>query len=435
MKSDQALADVAIIGGGFSGTMVAAQAVRRGLKVVLIEGGGRAGQGTAYSTRDAVHLLNVPAAKMSAWSDRPADLVETGFEAGEFIPRRDYGRYLQHILTAAIADGLTLFETRAAAARRNGNWLLNLDNGDQVRARTVVLAHGNQPPLPLSVSEGIDSSRFVNNPWGAEARAAIERCVRERGDVLVLGTGLTMVDMVLSLCAAGFQGRIIAVSRRGQVPHAHAAHEPVVVDRDEVPKGICALFDWMREQSARFGWRGVVDALRPHAQSVWRSLEQDEQERFLRHARPYWDVHRHRIAPQVAAQLSGRINTGRLEIVAGRLRAVRDKGAAIEVEIARRGDAGPPVIERVGAVFNCTGPLGAIGRTSDPLLRQMLDEGLIAVDHLGIGMAVDAGSKAGERLWALGPLTKGAFWEIVAVPDIRGQVASVADAIAEELAR
>jgi len=256
--------------------------------------------------------------------------------------------------------------------------------------------------------------------------------------VLILGTGLTMVDMLLSLDAAGHRARIVALSRRGQVPRSHADHDPAPVDFDEVPQGnVLALWRWLRTRSAVVGWRGAVDALRPHAQELWRGLDEIEQGRFLRHARPYWDVHRHRIAPQVAEQLRAMIAEGRLEVVAGRLGAVREQHGALVAHYLRRGSPTPsPSREREGrfaAVFNCTGPLGAMARTGDALLRQMIDEGLVGVDRLGIGLGVDRASRAGERLWALGPLTKGEFWEIVAVPDISVQVAEVADHIAREL--
>ncbi|MCY7398392.1 MAG: FAD-dependent oxidoreductase [Sphingomonas bacterium] len=456
MKSDVAEADVMIVGGGFSGTMMAAQLARRGLKVVLVEGGGRAGQGTAYSTRAAVDLLNVPAAKMSAWPDRPDDFVAAGHAAGAFAPRRDFGVYLRSILDLAVAEGVVLVAASAVSAVRSSKWRVTLDDGLEYSARALVLAQGNQPPEPMRVGEGIDPALFINNPWGDEARAAIARVAREDGDVLILGTGLTMVDQVLSLDAAGHRGKIVALSRRGQMPRGHAAHDLVPVELADVPQNnVLALWRWLRRRSAMVGWRGAVDSLRPHAQALWRGLSDGEQRRFLRHARPYWDVHRHRIAPQVAEQLQAMIAEGRLEVAAGRVRAVRalatlrdvpstgsvvrqDERDVLMVEIARRGDRsslGPSREREVrfAAVFNCTGPLGAMGRTRDGLLRQMIEAKLVAVDRLGMGLAVDGASRAGERVWALGPLTKGAFWEIVAVPDIRHQVAQVADQIAKEL--
>ena len=445
MKSEPADTDVVIVGGGFSGTMMAAQLCARGVRVMLVEGGGRAGQGTAYSTRDAVHLLNVPAAKMSAWPDRPGDFVAAGHEAEAFAPRRDYGVYLRAILDRAVADGVELIEATAVSAVRDGAWRVALDDGRTVNARALVLAQGNQPPEPMRLGAGVDGAQFVNNPWGHEARAAIERAARDDGAVLILGTGLTMIDLVLSLDAAGHRGRIVALSRRGQVPHSHASHDAAPIDFEEVPQGnVVALWRWLRQRSAAVGWRGAVDALRPHAQVLWQGLSERELRRFLRHARPYWDVHRHRIAPQVAGQLDKMIGDGRLEVVAGRVGAMHDEGDHMAVEIAQRGNRpltplacgespSPSRGEGFSAVFNCTGPLGAMGRTRDPLLRQMIDSGMVAVDRLGMGLAVDGDSLAGERVWALGPLTKGAFWEIVAVPDIREQVAQVADHIAREL--
>ena len=435
MKSDPGAVDVAIVGGGFSGTMMAAQLVERGLSVVLVEGAGRAGQGTAYSTRDAVHLLNVPAAKMSAWPDQPDDFVAAGHDAAAFAPRRDYGVYLRAILDQAVDAGVSVKAATAVSAVREGDWRVTLDEGQDVVARALVLAQGNQPPEPMRVSAGIDPALFVNNPWSEAARSAIERVARDDGAVLILGTGLTLVDQVLSLAAAGHRGKIVALSRRGQMPRGHAPHDAVPVDAGDVPQGnVLALWRWLRGRS-KSNWRGAVDSLRPHAQALWRGLDDGEQGRFLRHARPYWDVHRHRIAPQVAAQLQAMIAEGRLEIVAGRVGAVTEHDGSLDVEIARRGSRpGFGERQRFGVVFNCTGPLGAMGRSRDRLLRQMIADGLVAVDRLGMGLAVNGDSLAGERLWALGPLTKGAFWEIVAVPDIRGQAAHVADRIARELA-
>ena len=146
MRSDQTDTDVVIVGGGFSGTVMAAQLCARGLRVTLVEGGGRAGKGTAYSTSDAVHLLNVPAAKMSAWPDRPGDFVAAGHETGAFAPRRDYGLYLRAILDQAVADGVALIEAKAVSAVRDGDWRVALDDGRTVTARAMVLAQGNQPP-------------------------------------------------------------------------------------------------------------------------------------------------------------------------------------------------------------------------------------------------------------------------------------------------
>ncbi|WP_420853427.1 FAD/NAD(P)-binding protein, partial [Sphingomonas segetis] len=185
-------------------------------------------------------------------------------------------------------------------------------------------------------------------------------------------------------------------------------------------------------RSAEVGWRAAVDSLRPYSHALWQSLCEGEQERFLRHARPWWDVHRHRIAPEVAATIARMIGEGRLRVMAGWILAAAETPDGIEVELRSRGaDASRRMT--FAYAFNCTGPLHSIERTRDPLLRSLLDKGEVRPDQLGIGLAVDEQSRAGERLWALGPLTKGRYWEIVAVPDIREQAAAVAADMAREL--
>ncbi len=258
--------------------------------------------------------------------------------------------------------------------------------------------------------------------------------------MLLIGTGLTMIDAVLSLCAAGHQGLIVAVSRRGQIPKAHADFAPAPVGQHQVPQGdLLALWRWLRRRSGEVAWRAAVDSLRPHSQALWQALPPVQQGRFLRHARPWWDVHRHRIAPQVAQQVADLVAAGRLEIIAGRIAAMRAVHDAVAVEIKWRGEEQPFDKIRASGLFqlalNCTGPLGAIGRTRDALLRGLLERGLVQADAHGIGLDVDKRSRAvgAERLWALGPLTKGRYWEIVAVPDIRLQAAEVADDIARAL--
>ncbi len=287
----------------------------------------------------------------------------------------------------------------------------------------------------MAVGQGISPERFINNPWGPEARAADERLAGSDKPVLLLGTGLTAVDHILSLAANGFSGRITALSRRGQMPRGHIPYEPMPVERDELPMGnVLALWRWLRRRTAQGSWRAAVDALRPHSSAIWQSLSEAEQRRFMRHARPWWDVHRHRIATEVAQRMKELIGSGQLEVVAGRVKAMRETEGSVEVEIARRGREGSER-RRFDTVVNCTGPLGAMGRTANPILKQMLTDGLIAVDRLGIGIDVDDHDRAGDRIWALGPMTKGKYWEIIAVPDIRGQAAAVAADIAEELSR
>ena len=406
----------------------------------MIDGSGRVGKGVAYSTTEPAHLLNVRAESMSAWAGEPDHFAkhfegEGGHPKG-FAERRLFARYLGQILNEAIGSGnvRTLSATAMGASRKDGVWRVELDDGETAEARALVLAIGNQEPEGLRVFAGAER-RFICNPWGKEAQAAVSELATSGEAALLIGTGLTMVDLVLSLNAAGHSGPILALSRRGLIPRGHADFEAAPVEQDELPMGsLRGLWRWLRRRSADVGWRAAVDSLRPYSHALWQALDPEQQRRFLRHARPWWDVHRHRIAPQVADTIMWMIAESRLEIAAGRILSARDVGTALEVEVRRRG-ANSSQTMRFAYVFNCTGPLQAIARTKDPLLRSLFDSGAVREDPLGIGLEIDDRSRAagGERLWALGPLTKGRYWEIVAVPDIREQAAAVAEDIALEL--
>jgi len=385
-----------------------------------------------------VHLLNVRAEGMSAIAGDPDHFArayeDEGGERRGFAQRRFFARYLGGILDEAVTSGCTeIVEATAVGGTRNGKgWRVEFDDGSTVEAQALVLAVGNQEPDELGAFANI-GNRFIRNPWGGDARAAVEDLAQTDGAALIVGTGLTMVDLALSLDAAGHQGKIIAMSRRGLAPRAHADFEPAPIERDEAPNGtVRGILRWLRRRSAEVGWRAAVDSLRPYSHPMWQSLDKSQQRLFLRHARPWWDVHRHRIAPEVGATIARMIGEGRLELIAGRIIAARDKADGIDVEFCRRRAAATQSTTFAYA-FNCTGPLHSIARTKDPLLRSLLDTGQVQPDHLGIGVEVDGTCRAGEHLWAMGPLTKGRYWEIIAVPDIREQAAEVADDIKREL--
>lgn len=446
MKSDAASpADgmpVAIVGGGFSGTMLAAQLARRGIASLLIEKAGRAGEGTAYSTRDPAHLLNVRTGMMSAWPAAPDHfsdwLAARGIAPGGFAQRVRYGDYLREQLAAAVESGLvTLVDGEAVAARRAGaGWKVTLSDGRAVAAGDLALALGNQPPAPLRAGgEIIDEAAIGPNilcddPWSDAGRAQVARAAASQLPVVIVGTGLTMVDMVLTLAELGHDARVTAVSRRGLDPRGHVAQPGAALDGSSAPTGLMPLWRWLRGRIAEGDdWRAIVDSLRPRSAELWQALTNDEKRRFMRHARPWWDVHRHRIAPDVAALLDTRKSAGKLEVLAGRIAGATAAGDMARLTIATRG--GGRIEREAGLLVNCTGPLGAVQATRDPLLRQLLDDGLASPDPLGLGVDADSrdAAAASERLWVMGPLSKARQWEIIAVPDIRGQAEAVAEAI------
>ena len=256
-----------------------------------------------------------------------------------------------------------------------------------------------------------------------------------------MGTGLTMVDVALLLDASGFEGRILALSRRGLAPRAHAGPGMAPSSLDVAPASTCAtLVRTVRGRAREVGWHAAVDELRPFTQAVWRGSDIVQRRRFLRHLRPWWDVHRHRIAPQVAAKIAEMRASGRLEVAAGKLVGIVAEDAYTRVTWRARGQQATRTIA-VRRIVNCTGPQGDLLATDEPLLKSLLERGLIRPDILRIGIDVDELSRAIDRdgaaqpwLLALGPITRGAFWEIVAVPDIRQQTWAVARRLSDQLA-
>jgi uncharacterized NAD(P)/FAD-binding protein YdhS len=413
---------VAIVGAGYSGTIAAVETARAapGAEIVLIEKSGRFAAGAAYGTNSPGHLLNVRACNMSALADEPDHFADwaagQGHGADDYVPRRDYRRYLAGLLDSAA--GVKRVTGEAVAVEAEG---LALASGERIGCDAAILAGGNfASRLPAACGAGA-----IHDPWSPDGAAALARAAAGGGELLLVGTGLTMVDMAVSLEEAGFAGRILAVSRRGLVPRPHVSPPAAPLVREPPAR----LLELVREVRSRSPWRPSVDGLRPHSIALWRGLSEAEQRRFLRHLRPWWDVHRHRIAPDVAGRIAAMRESGRLEVAAGRIAGVEGES----VTIARRG--GGELVRRFSAMINCTGPEGDIRRVGDPLIRQLLASGRARPDRLGLGLEVDgasrvAGSGPSPALYALGPLTKGSFWEIVAVPDIRGQAAGVARAIA-----
>ncbi len=333
---------VAIVGGGFSGTMMAVELVRLGrTDVVLIERRIAPAAGMAYSTEEGSHFLNVRADNMSAFADSPDHFARWVTTKGVgrpdgFIRRRDYRRYLQDLLAQAERSGrLKVMRGSAVGLATDADGIvIALASGARIGADQAVLAGGNYPGrLPAAL--GLPEERLVHDPWSPEGAAAVRKMAAEiTGDVLLLGTGLTMVDVSLMLADTGFGGCIRALSRRGLVPHGSQTTGTRPLEW-QPPARLRELFREIRRRSAESGWRSVVDGLRSHTIALWRGFTEAEKSRFLRHARPWWDVHRHRIAPESAARIQQLKEEGKLEVMAGRI-ASRRCGSAGDCAPRRR---------------------------------------------------------------------------------------------------
>ena len=432
---------VAIVGSGFSGTLQALNLLRHdGPATVLIERAGEPGRGLAFGAADPNHLLNVRASNMSAFPDEPDHFVQWLAHTGRteaahaFVPRLVYGEYLREMLLAArdAAPGrLTIVKGDVVDLIKDDGVRLRLADGRGVSADAAVLAVGNLPPHdpPGLEAAELSSAVYQRDPWSRPPAGDL----RDDDTVLLLGTGLTMVDVALTLEGRDFRGRIVALSRRGLLPRTHEAAHGAWQRLDERPHcGAAHLVRAVRDRARSIGWRNAVDELRPFTQTMWAAASGAERSRFLRHLRPWWDVHRHRLAPMVAERLASMRADGRLTVVAGKTLGFAERDDGVEVMWRPRAT---DRVERtaVRRVVNCTGPLGDLHRTREPLLRAMLDRGAIRADPARLGIEVDrataivdAAGRSSSRLFAIGPMTRGAFWEIVAVPDIRSQTWTLA---------
>ncbi|HEY2029062.1 MAG TPA: FAD/NAD(P)-binding protein [Myxococcales bacterium] len=436
-------ADVLIAGGGATGALLAIHLLRTAQRehvIVIAERSGRFGEGLAYSTRDPLHLMNVPARALSAISGLPDDFVEwlaaklPGSTASTFAPRQLYGAYLAESLalaqSASAAQLVRIPKEVTDAAETASGVRAKLADGSSIDASFAVLALGNPPPANPNVPDGglYESGLYRRSPWGSDALDDLA----PDAPVLLIGTGLTMVDTALSLSRRGHRGVIHALSRHGLLPARHERHAPPPTPWiPKKPTSVRALLRELREQPS---WRNGVDGLRPLSQRLWAGLEDEERARFLRHLRLYWDVHRHRMAPEVADAIALMRSSGQLQVAPGRLIDFQLEPFAAIARYRPRGSKSVRSM-RIARVINCTGP-ACLRSAGGVLVQRLLTRGLLCLDGLGLGIeaAFDGAcfDRRGTRsavLYAAGPLLRGVLWESTAIPEIRAQ----AEALSERL--
>ncbi len=449
---------IAIVGAGFSGTMVATHLLREArspLRVVLIERAETAGVGIAYREQSDRHLLNVRAEGMSAFPDQPGHFLRwladyRGDDAlvnpSAFVPRRLYGQYLRDVLATAADQAQRDVRLEIVHGEVTGctagqaRTTLRLASGSTIDADRVVLAIGNPGPAdpPVDDRQFFSSPKYQSHAWSMQGLISLRR----DDAVLLVGSGLTTLDWIASLAERGHRGAIHVVSRRGLLPRVHqpAARHVLGFDPAQAAPNVRALMRLIRAEVAHAiagggDWRSVMDALRPHGQTLWQRLPRPEQLRFLRHARTWWDIHRHRAAPRNLETVQRLIDQGQLQLLAARPVAFVERGDAVDVHLRPRGRA-DIVIRSVQRVVNCTGPDSNYRRLNHPLLNTLREQGLASVDDIGLGLLTDASGRLLQRdgapsptLFTVGPPRKGELWETTAVPEIRQQ----AQALAREL--
>jgi uncharacterized NAD(P)/FAD-binding protein YdhS len=366
-----------------------------------------------------------------------------------FIPRMIYGDYLcglmqQHLQSPpdAVQAHTAFVEGEALDIALEGNHaVIHLSDGGRVEAAHVVLATGNEAPAGFpGCAELRDHPGWVSNPW----QAWETRLPAAGGTVVLLGTGLSTVDAIITLRALGWHGLVHAVSRNGWLPHSHFRgieypdFPPAGVDLATL--GLKELLALMEQHCARLRDRGanpaiIVDKMRPHTQLVWKNFTHEEKQDFARRHAARWNVLRHRIAPEIYAQVTTAQLIGQLRLHSASIESVEARGKQVCVNLSDgRSLTGDLVI-------NATGPQSKFSATSSVLSRNLLRSGLVAPDDLDMGVRVDADhtvidrdGRRSEVLLALGPLLRGTLWETIAVPELRGQARRVAETLLHQRA-
>jgi uncharacterized NAD(P)/FAD-binding protein YdhS len=449
--------DVAVVGSGFSAialTINLLRSLKPGQSIAVVGDDPGFGRGTAYRSEFHLHRLNVPAARMSLFADEADDFVDWLREKGRnpegayFASRGDYGLYLRDRLAVLLRQRddrplIDFIKAKATACMMPGETGVefHLDNGSVLEAKNVALCLGvGNADMPISTGliPPAVQHRVVQNPW----RLGWLSLIRSDDEICILGSGLTMVDQVLSLRSHGHRGKIRVLSRRGLVPHAHSTAHPAPVEPrlPEESREISDILAGFRAQVRQGAdWRGLMDGLRHRTQHLWQELNDQQRSRFLRHALAWWSIHRHRLAPPVWSRFKPLIDDGTVVVYAGFVSEIGEADKRLEIRFRKRGT---PDIETIAVdwIVNCTG-MERAGISHSPLLQQMREKSVIGMDRLGLGISVDRQSRlccpdgnVRPGLYAVGALTAGQFWEITAVPDIRNQAKQVAEEIAGQLA-
>jgi uncharacterized NAD(P)/FAD-binding protein YdhS len=434
--------DVVIVGGGFAGVAVAYHLLREMKgdgRIHLVEMGPWLGRGIAYGVESEVFRLNVPASRMSIDPDAPDDFVAFSGASGEphaFLGRALYARYVAARLASTVrgsAAKMRLWRGEAVEVTADG---VVLRSGTTLPAATVVLATGIVP-------------RVTRPYWHAKVVDAWDECalatLPKQGRLLIVGSGLSALDVLAFLDAQGFAGEVTLISPRGLLPLPHeamfqAAPPLSAADVQRAPRDLGPLVRWVRETiaaAARDGmpWQRAVDRLRPHVVALYRALPPAHRARFVRHVRPYWDVFRHRAPVDTLERVETWARDGRLHRLAGRVTIDQHEAGELIVDIHER--SGRQRRERFDAMVRCVGPALDVAEAQTPLLRSLIDGGLATLVPHGLGIettpegrVVDGRGEPSSRLYGIGAVRRASDWETTSVPDIARHAQQLARAIA-----
>jgi uncharacterized NAD(P)/FAD-binding protein YdhS len=452
------MADIAIIGGGAAGAALFGALLKQdsGATVHWITGNATQGRGVAYATREDHHLLNVRAAGMGLYVDQDEDFVQhatrqrVGVHATDFLPRRLFGDFIEAQvrarISAAEAHGrsfaLHAAEVLRVDAQIDGYDLL-LDDNRILHADAVVLAVGALSPRPLRTvsSDALASGAYELNPWSLPQRNRAPR------RMIVIGTGLTAVDTLISASTQWPEAELVAVSRHGQLPFVHPALPAQPYPRQDQlnaqllassgPAGMLRAIRQAMHESPHLDWRSFIDGMRPINTTLWQKLSLPQRRQFMRHARWIWEAARHRTAPPSAEIIQQLRDEGRLQVHAARVLGVDGQGP-LDVKVRGRASQVMSTLQ-ADLVVQATGLDTAVAFTEHALLSQLIEDGLAVADPLQLGVAahpdgrlINGRGDVQPGLYAIGSLVRGNLWECTAMPEIRTAAHALAAALAEK---
>jgi len=348
-----------------------------------------------------------------------------------------YGDYLKSVLAETVSEcgsqhDIRFHDEEVVDVRIKGSAVQVIGSrGTVVTSDQTVLALGNFPPGdPLRDHQTLRKSpRYARNPWEADV---LPRLLASKS-CLLIGSGLSMLDIALVLKTNGYVGTVHVVSRRGLLP---AVHQPAgsvpditeVLNASGMRQTVAAVRRCVADNDG--DWRAVIDAMRPTSSHRWKSLSAREKRQFLRHVRPYWEIHRHRTASQIRDVFDGMIASGQVLMRKGRIDAAEDLGTGVLVSLQDNGRRSRIFVD---CVVNCTGPECNFRNIGTPLVDSLLHQGLATTDVIGFGLAatsdgalIDSTGAQSSQLFTIGPPMKGQLWETTAVPELRAQARQLA---------